>query len=176
MDAQSQRERNDAFDRLYGRYRRLVEWTCWIYSDEDIVLCQDLYQESLIAIWQRALSLQPDASPSQERKWVLWQCRSICLRYRKRQPPKMLPIEAAVDVPDESVAFDEVSEMVEELAEDLSPKERTLFDLIVGNYDSTEIDRLLGIRHRSTIQLRYRMLERMRQTYENHYSNDTPRD
>ena len=160
------------FDRLVARHRWAIERCCWYYADGDRALCADLVQEVLMVLWHRRDKLSPDMGRVKEHAWVLWQCRSVCGHYHRRKRLVFVPLDESLYLPE---AEESCREQIEEMAVDLSPQERRLLDLLLEGYKIHEIARLMNIKPSSVSQLRYRMIERMRQTHNKQMYDDTRR-
>ena len=128
------------------RHRQRIEWVCWHYADGEVSLFKDLMQESLLVLWRRLESLREGSNSLKERAWVTWQCRSACSRFLRHKTPQW-------------VSLDEVT------------KEQELLKHTLKGLKSKEIASAMHIDPAEVSRIRYRMVEKMRKTYEKHYKS-----
>jgi RNA polymerase sigma factor (sigma-70 family) len=117
-------------------------------------------QDCLAALWHFRHSLRPDASPAQERLWVKYHCRSVFSHRKRRWEPQFTPLDEdrlpAEEPPDNRA-------VIEELACNLSDRERHILDLILDGYSRSEIAALLDLKAGTVTQIRFRIIEKMKQ-------------
>ena len=152
------------FHALILRHRDLIERLCMRRASGDYHRCAELRQDCYISIWRHLASLRPDASPLQETLWVVWQCRSVFSRLRfLRRTHLFLPLDDSLAdtlaAPDESSLRD----YIDSLADILTPHERQALQLMAEGYNPDEMASELGIKPHSAVQLRYRIIAKLRQ-------------
>ena len=152
------------FHALILRHRDLTERLCMRRASGDYHRCAELRQDCYISIWRHLASLRPDASPLQETLWVVWQCRSVFSRLRfLRRTHLFLPLDDSLAdtlaAPDESSLRD----YIDSLADILTPHERQALQLMAEGYNPDEMASELGIKPQSAVQLRYRIIAKLRQ-------------
>lgn len=165
--------RYEDFDRLLARNRRLIERACWYFADGNTFLYQELVQQVRVALWDRRLSLRKGSNRHMEKAWVLWQCRSVHSHHQRRKKPDTIPFDEEFFLPEEE---DNSRELIEEMAVELTPKERRLLDLLLEGYKPREIARMMDLTPADVSRRRYRMIEKMRQTHEKQNRHDTRTD
>ena len=151
------------FHALILRHRDLTERLCMRRASGDYHRCAELRQDCYISIWRHLASLRPDASPLQETLWVVWQCRSVFSRLRfLRRTHLFLPLDDSLAdtlaAPDESSLRD----YIDSLADILTPHERQALQLMAEGYNPDEMASELGIKPQSAVQLRYRIIAKLR--------------
>lgn len=151
------------FHALILRHRDLIERLCMRRASGDYHRCAELRQDCYISIWRHLASLRPDASPLQETLWVVWQCRSVFSRLRfLRRTHLFLPLDDSLAdtlaAPDESSLRD----YIDSLADILTPHERQALQLMAEGYNPDEMASELGIKPHSAVQLRYRIIAKLR--------------
>ena len=151
------------FHALILRHRDLIERLCMRRASGDYHRCAELRQNCYISIWRHLASLRPDASPLQETLWVVWQCRSVFSRLRfLRRTHLFLPLDDSLAdtlaTPDESSLRD----YIDSLADILTPHERQALQLMAEGYNPDEMASELGIKPHSAVQLRYRIIAKLR--------------
>lgn len=151
------------FELLVGRHRGLIRRLCWWRSSGDESLCDDLVQECYLAMWEHYGTLRPDVAKLQEVAWVVWQCRSVFSRLRfLRRTHLFLPLDDSLAdtlaAPDESSLRD----YIDSLADILTPHERQALQLMAEGYNPDEMASELGIKPHSAVQLRYRIIAKLR--------------
>ena len=151
------------FHALILRHRDLIERLCMRRASGDYHRCAELRQNCYISIWRHLASLRPDASPLQETLWVVWQCRSVFSRLRfLRRTHLFLPLDDfladTLAAPDESTLRD----YIDSLADILTPHERQALQLMAEGYNPDEMASKLGIKPHSAVQLRYRIIAKLR--------------
>ena len=151
------------FHALILRHRDLIERLCMRRASGDYHRCAELRQDCYISIWRHLASLRHDASPLQETLWVVWQCRSVFSRLRfLRRTHLFLPLDDSLAdtlaAPDESTLRD----YIDSLADILTPHERQALQLMAEGYNPDEMASELGIKPHSAVQLRYRIIAKLR--------------
>ena len=151
------------FHALILRHRDLIERLCMRRASGDYHRCAELRQDCYISIWRHLASLRHDASPLQETLWVVWQCRSVFSRLRfLRRTHLFLPLDDSLAdtlaAPDESTLRD----YIDSLADILTPHERQALQLMAEGYNPDEMASELGIKPQSAVQLRYRIIAKLR--------------
>lgn len=151
------------FQALILRHRDLIERLCMRRASGDYHRCAELRQDCYISIWRHLASLRHDASPLQETLWVVWQCRSVFSRLRfLRRTHLFLPLDDSLAdtlaAPDESSLRD----YIDSLADILTPHERQALQLMAEGYNPDEMASELGIKPHSAVQLRYRIIAKLR--------------
>lgn len=151
------------FHALILRHRDLIERLCMRRASGDYHRCAELRQDCYISIWRHLASLRHDASPLQETLWVVWQCRSVFSRLRfLRRTHLFLPLDDSLAdtlaAPDESSLRD----YIDSLADILTPHERQALQLMAEGYNPDEMASELGIKSHSAVQLRYRIIAKLR--------------
>lgn len=155
------RTRYDDFDSLVDRHKALVRRMCWWHASGNSMRCADLMQDCFLALWHYRHTLRADASERQERAWVKLHCRSVFSHSDRREEVETVPLEEGMAVAEES---ESPRQRLEEMAACLTPYEHRVLELILDGYSIAEIAETLEIKPASVSQLRYRMIEKMRNT------------
>lgn len=158
------------FDSLIASHRNLIDRLCMRHAFGDVERCAELRQDCYISLWRYLPTLRENASSFHERAWVAWHCRSVFshLRYRRRFH-KFLPLgDNVADVLSENEQ-NKLRETIENLSTQLTPHERQAFYLMADGYSAEELAKEMGIKHRSAVLLRHRIISKLRQ---NSNSND----
>lgn len=121
----------------------------------------DLVQEVLERMWRKRESLREGVSEAEERTWIRWQCRSVVEHRSRRKTPVVVPLEGQEPVDDTS--HEERRELLMSLAEDLGSNERRLLELLLEGYSTTEAAERMGMKPHTVDQLRYRMIQKMKE-------------
>lgn len=153
--------RYDDFDRLVMRHRRWIRLLCCWYSRGNATDTADLVQEVLERMWRKRESLREEVSESGERAWIRWQCRSVAEHHSRRKTPVMVPLDDQEFHDDTSDA--ERRELLLSLAEGLNDSERQLLDLLLEGYSTAEAAEKMGMKAHTADQLRYRMIQKMKE-------------
>ena len=153
---------------MVERHSQRIEWVCWHYANGEVSLFKDLMQESLLVLWHRHESLREGSNSLTERAWVTWQCRSACSRFLRHKTPRWVSLDEVTEIPDED---SDHGELIEELAEDLNPKEQEFLKHTLKGLKPKEIASAMHIDPAEVSRIRYRMVEKMRKTYEKHYKS-----
>lgn len=155
-----ERQRYDDFDRLMLRHKTLIRRLCWWHASGDTALCADLVQDVLLALWRYRATLCEGASAAEEYVWVRLHTRSVLQHYRRRSKPVLVPIEESMAVEE---AREPYSDTIAELAVGLSDYEHKALGLMLDGYSVSEMAKMLGIKPASVSQLRYRIVQKMRE-------------
>lgn len=159
------------YENFYGlieRHKTLIEGLCMRRASGDSAHCAELRQECFITIWKHEKQINTDISPLQETLWVYLLCRSAFSRLRFLHRSHLyVPLnEALADTvaePDDNV--DSLRDYIETLSSVLNPHERQAVALMAEGYTPDEMARQLGIKPRSAVQLRYRIVAKLRQHF-----------
>lgn len=158
------------YEHFYGlieRHKALIESLCMRRASGDSYHCAELRQECYITIWKHEKQISTDISPLQETLWVYWLCRSAFSRLRFLHRTHLyLPLDE--NMSDTLANPDDPSmlrDYIESLASVLNPHERRAVELMAEGYTPDEMARELGIKPHSAIQLRYRIIAKLRNYY-----------
>lgn len=154
------------FDQLIGRHRKLIRFLCQRASYGREANCRDLIQECYVAMLKHQPGREPDQSGRREFWWVYWQCRSAIDCYcRKMQRIIEVPLNG--EFADTRPAAGEVTRLtVDELAACLDGKERRFFLLMADGADDEELGQVLGLKHRSVVQMRHNIKKKLQKYIE----------
>lgn len=164
--SQSEQDKYSKFNALLDRHKAQIENMCTRRSRGEYNLFAELRQECYISIWKHQDSLRADANIMQETLWVYWQCRSVFsrLRFLKRANVWQPIDEGMADTlcePEENG----LREYIETLAVVLSDHEYRALQLMAEGYNPEEMAKELNIKHQSAIQLRYRIITKLKQEH-----------
>lgn len=151
----------DDFDRLVQRHKSYIRKICWWYAGGDEETCTDLVQCVLEQLWQYRDKLRKGSSELQERLWVKYHCRSV-FSHRRR---KKRPMAASIDGVEVAAPVESARETLLDMADDLNERERRLLQLLLEGYQQAEIAEMMGLKVKNVSQIRFRMVEKMRDTY-----------
>lgn len=157
------RELYDKYDCMIARNGALIEWLCMRHAWGDTSRCAELRQECYISLWKYLPTLREETNVFQERAWVVLHCRSVFshLAYRRRTH-QFLPLDDSmadtIAEPDNS----HLRDTIDTLAALLTPYERRAFYLMADGYSAEDMARELGIKHRSAVLLRHRIIKKLR--------------
>lgn len=160
----------EEFDSLIARHKSLINGLCMRYASGDETCCAELRQDCYISLWHYLPTLREGSSLIHETAWVIWHCRSVFshMRYRRRTH-QLLPFENLDEEMADTMAEPEddgVHETLETLALHLTPEERDALFLMAEGYSAEELAQELGIKHRSAVQLRHRIIGKLRDNVE----------
>lgn len=160
----------EKFDSLIASHRNLIDRLCMRHAFGDVERCAELRQDCYISLWRYLPTLRENASSFHERAWVAWHCRSVFshLRYRRRTHRLLWIGENLTDTVLENESS-HLRDTIDTLATTLTPHERQAFYLMADGYSAEELAKEMGIKHRSAVLLRHRIIAKLRQ---NSNSND----
>lgn len=165
------RQKYEHFYGLIERHKAFVERLCMRRASGDSRYCAELRQECYIIIWEHEQQIGADIPPMQETMWVYWLCRRAFKRLHTLQRTHLyVPLDE--DMADTVADTDDrtlVRDRIEALAIVLNAHERRVLELMADGYTSDEMARELGIKPRSAVQLRYRIIAKLRK----HFKTDT---
>jgi RNA polymerase sigma-70 factor, ECF subfamily len=84
----------EAFELLYGRYRRQVWTLCYYLCLRNHHDAEEAMQETFLKAWR---SLQNYRAKGTFKSWLLAICRNVCVDRVHRAPPKPLALDASVE-------------------------------------------------------------------------------
>lgn len=155
-------ERYDDFDRMVIRHKGYIRKLCWWYAGGDELVCTELVQAVLEQLWMYREKLREGASEWQERAWVKYHCRSVFSHRRRKKRHEMVSLEGC----EVAEPTNNLRETLLDMADDLTKHEMEVLRLILDGYRPAEIAERMGVKAHSISQLRTRMIEKMRSTYE----------
>lgn len=161
------RHRNDTFYGLITRHKALIERLCMRRTSGDDRLCTELINECYVFIWKHQKQISAGITPLQESLWVYWLCRSAFSRLNflhKAHLWEPLDESMAENIADVD-CNDALRERIESMASVLTPGEREALKLMAEGYTPEEMALKLGIKHQSAIQLRYRIINKLRRHF-----------
>lgn len=155
------------YENFYGlisRHKALIENLCMRRASGDESYCAELRQECYIAIWRHEKHIRTSTSPRQESFWIYWICRSAFsqLRYLQRTQLHIPLDERLSDTLADTNDNAQINEHIESLSSVLNAHERQAVRLMAEGYTPKEMAQELGIKHRSAVQLRYRIISKLR--------------
>ena len=154
----------ERFDRLVARHKTLIDRLCVRYALGDEGRSAELRQDCYIALWHYLPSLREGVSAFHEAAWVMWHCRSVFSHLRRqRSHYVILPINEELAESEADGHDGLLRDTIEVLANRLTPHERRAFFLMADGYTADELAHELGIKHRSAVTLRHRIVEKLRQ-------------
>jgi len=170
------RQKYEHFYGLIERHKALVESMCMRRASGDSRYCAELRQECYISIWKHEQQIGADVSPMQETLWVYWLCRSAFSRLRYLQRAHLyVPLdENMADTLADTDDLAPLRDRIEALAVLLTPHERRALELMAEGYTPDEMARELGIKPRSAIQLRHRIIAKLRKHFKTESNNNKP--
>ena len=161
------RQKYEHFYGLIERHKALIESLCMRRASGNSRYCVELRQECYISIWKHEKQISVNISPLQETLWVYWRCRSAFSRLRFLHRTHLyIPLDE--NMSDTLANPDDPSmlrDYIESLASVLNPHERRAVELMAEGYTPDEMARELGIKPHSAIQLRYRIIDKLRKYY-----------
>lgn len=163
-----EKELQQRYALLVKRHLKVIRLLCWHYSGGDLFLCSEFTQEIFADLWKNISALDPSRGAWSQRHWVLARCRSVFSHWRRSQKLQLVPLKAGFDVPMEETD-NELHEVVMELSEGLSPREREVLDCLLEDLSIGEIARRLGIKPQSVSHIRQCIIKKMRTNYKKRY-------
>ena len=171
------RTKYDNFELLVGRHRGLIRRLCWWRllhtaaghgTTGDDSLCDDLVQECYLAMWEHYDTLRPDVAKLQEVAWVVWQCRSVFSHSDRTDDLDRLPdLSDLSDLHDLSDLSDSATtrEILDDLAQHLTPDEQRLFALMRQDLTDLEIAERLHLKPRTIREKQRQIIEKLRNNF-----------
>lgn len=158
------RKKYEYFYGLISRHKALIENLCMRRASGDESYCAELRQECYIAIWRHEEPIRTSTSPRQESFWIYWICRSAFSQLRYLQRTQLhIPIDELLsDTLADTDDHTPVNDHIESLSSVLNAHERQAVRLMAEGYTPKEMAQELGIKHRSAVQLRYRIISKLR--------------
>lgn len=148
------------------KYRKLIAFLCQRASYGREICCREMIQECYLNLLQHMSELEPGMSPQREAAWVYRRCRNtISVFRRKIKDDSFAPITD--ELVDTVPAMSEVTQLtVDELASCLQGPEKQLFLLMVDGADDEELERVLGVKHRTVVQMRHNIKKKLQKYIE----------
>ena len=147
---------------LLLRYRELIWRLCRRYARRNPERCAELVQEVSVALWEHYGRLRKDATPFEERAWVIWNTRAVLVAIERHPQVKTVTLAARML---DSIADDRDRdrELVAELMAALSDDDRRLLQLRLDGYSAEEIGGQMGLTRNAVYQRIYRIINKLKQ-------------
>lgn len=156
-------DRYSEFDALVTRHRRMIRAICLWHATGGAVECDDLVQEVLASLWRSRGRLRPGCSAGEEKAWVRLHCRSVVSHFYRKKRIATVSLEEGSLMTDELSETADRRETIEMLASDLTAHEREILQMTLEGYEADEIAERTGIKPRSVVQTRWRIVQKMKQ-------------
>ena len=163
MEGQN-RDIKTAFDALVNQYGKLISSLCVSHTSFTDIPVDDLMQECLSKLWVQLHDFLVNSEPPPPASWVYWNCRDAISHYKRRY---YLHQHFSIDTinsesrPDPSSS--ELSELLDYLARDLTPKEKKAFLLMAKGCTNLELAQTLHLSPASAKLLRHRIIKKIRE-------------
>ncbi len=130
------------FEQMVERQRQTIYSVCYLFADER-QLADDLFQETLIRLWQGFASFE---GRSEERTWVYRVALNTCINQnnKHRRRPDTSPLQMDMDFYAEEDRCPAASRLHKRIAK-LHPFDRALILLWLEDLPYDEIAAILGI-------------------------------
>ena len=139
----------------------MIRAICLWHATGGAEQCDDLIQEVLLQLWTARDKLREGCSAEEEKAWVRWHCRSVISHYHRRRRLPTVPLDSAEEVA--ATQADEDRETIEALSTGLDERQRKVLQMILDGYRADEIAATLGVKKRSVVQMRWRIVQRMKE-------------
>lgn len=151
------------FEQLINRHRKLINFLCLRASYGREAFHQEFMQECYLMLLDQMGTLKSGKSELYERAWVYWKCRDAISRYRYREKrfPQTMPDNLLVDVLEAPREATQLT--VEDLASCLDGTERRCFLLMAAGATDDQLEKELGLRHSSVLQMRHTIKKKLKQ-------------
>lgn len=160
-----QKRQHEKYAQIIIKHESLIERLCMRRAHGDGFECAELKQGCFIAIWKHLPSLKPDVGIFQETAWVAWQCRSVFSHAASSSRElEFVPLDENLSFADTDGA-DDACDLLDEMAMCLSPDMGRALGLMASGLSVQEMAHELGLKPRSVVQMRYRIIRILRSRY-----------
>lgn len=153
----------EEFDRLIERHRGLVEFLCRRASYGRAEYSADLVQECYVTLLDGMERRKAGMSEMKERAWVYWQCRGAITRYWRGEQRYLRMLIDKGEHGDATSTHEVTALTAEDLMSCLEEKERRCFLLMAAGRSEKEIEKELGLKHRSLVQMRHNIRKKIQE-------------
>ena len=152
----------EQYTTLLLRHKETIWKLCRKYAKHDADRCADLVQEVSIALWEHFARLQPDASPLEEKNWVMSNTRLVLRNIHRTKQLEFLPIDKSME---ENIADnrDSSREQLKELFDELSDEERWIMQRRYEGYNAKEIGTMMNLSSNAVYQRIIRIIDKLQQ-------------
>ncbi|MCM1318100.1 MAG: RNA polymerase sigma factor [Bacteroides sp.] len=137
--------KEERFSGLVAAYGQVIAKVCYLYASKSAP-ADDLYQETLINLWQGIDSFRGQASVS---TWIYRVALNTCISFRRRhgRHDAPLPIESAVEVADDDSSAEHAAALREmyRLIGRLDPIDKAVVLLWLDERSYEEISEITGL-------------------------------
>lgn len=139
----------------------MIRAICLWHATGGAVECDDLMQDVLLQLWHSRDKLRKGCTAEEERAWVRLMCRSVVSHFHRKKRLTTVSLDESIPVaaPDQK----DHRETIEMLSEGLNDHERHTLRMILDGYEADDIARELGIKKQSVTQLKWRIVQKMKQ-------------
>ena len=128
------------YTHLVARHKKDIWRLCWRYCRGNTEQCRDLMQDVALVLWTRLDRLRDNATPKEERQWVILTTRSVLHNLHRRPHIDATTItDALADQLANDDTNAQVSETLQELIAWLNPEDRTFVKDYLFGYQRHEL-------------------------------------
>lgn len=156
-------EQQHDFAEIAKRYKNTIYTVCYMFSkDEDEV--EDLFQESLIRLWQ---GFEGFEERSDLRTWIYRVSLNTCISAdRKKKRKKTVPLSMNINLFSDDDSDSRQVQMLKKRIDCLGPFDRAIVLLWLENISYEEIGQVMGISTKNVSVRLYRIKEQLKQMHD----------
>lgn len=129
------------FELLVMQHKSTIYSVCYMYADAKAE-ADDLFQETLINLWNGFPKFRGDSSP---RTWVYRVSLNTCLSHKRKKQLKTVPLDISPDVLDGNTADGRQNAMLHQRITRLEPFDRAIVLLWLEDLPYEEIALITGL-------------------------------
>ena len=148
------------FARLVSEQKSTIYTVCYMFSKDEAEV-QDLFQETLIRLWQGLPDFERRSDP---RTWVYRIALNTCISAdRKKRRRKTVPLTMDISLFDDADDDSRQVQMLKKRIDRLGPFDRAIVLLWLENMSYEEIGQVVGISTKNVSVRLYRIKEQLKQ-------------
>ncbi len=129
------------FQRLVMEQKSTIYSVCYMFAESKTV-ADDLFQETLINLWQGYEKFRGESNP---RTWVYRVSLNTCLSYKRKKQVKTVPLDISPDILSESTSVGRQNVLLHERITRLEPFDRAIILLWLEDLPYEDIAAIAGI-------------------------------
>ncbi len=159
-------EQQQQFTNLYNEYNEGIKKLCLGYTG-DVVLAQDLLQETFIAVWNNMQKFRGDA------KWGTWIYRiavNTCLTHLRKKKEKVMDVENSsfAMLPEDVSTKEQEVQLLYKCISQLQQTDRLIITLVLGDKPYNEIADITAITEANLRVKIHRIKKQLTEIYNSH--------
>lgn len=157
------REKEQVFVSMIKEHERLIYKVCALYSNAGVMELNDLYQESVCALWDAFDSFKGECKLS---TWIFSVVRFTMVNLGRKKRVQAVALDDDVEYSASASPLESKLEEVREVMRFLPPDDRDLLLMKMEGYELTEISKAMNISYGNAATRLTRAKDKLKRLYD----------